>query len=223
MNELKQLYEVTEYDNLLCQIIAAVKGTRRIPKYIRRLSRSKYGEKNNLARYFMHKYSGISVGKYTYGFERYFYQAESLASIGSFCSIAENVNLTKGNHPLHCITTHPIVYLKQFGMLNEDRSNLHSNQKIIIGNDVWIGRDVTLLPGIKIGNGTVIGAGAVVSKDIPDYAIAVGVPARVIKYRFSKENIQRLNELNWWDWSDTQIRNNIELLIDPEKFFKQKS
>lgn len=170
----------------------------------------------------MHRYCNVPVGKYTYGFEGYCENAENIESIGAFCSIAENVSLARSNHPLKCITTHPIIYLKQFGMLEEDRTELEIIKKLKIGHDVWIGRDVTILPGVKIGNGAVIGAGAVINKDIPDYAIAVGVPAKVIKYRFNDEKIKKLNNIKWWNWSDTQIRNNIDLLINSKDFFEQE-
>ncbi|MFA6779069.1 MAG: CatB-related O-acetyltransferase, partial [Paludibacteraceae bacterium] len=82
-----------------------------------------------------------------------------------------------------------------------DKMKIKENQKTIIGNDVFIGANVIVLDGVRIGNGAVIGAGAVVVNDIPDYAVAVGVPARVVKYRFDKYTISRLQNLEWWNWS----------------------
>jgi acetyltransferase-like isoleucine patch superfamily enzyme len=86
------------------------------------------------------------------------------------------------------------------------------SKKIIIGNDVFIGANVTVLDGVIIGNGAVIGAGAVVTKDIPPYAIAVGVPARIVKYRFENDQIERLQEIEWWNFDKTK-------LIEIEKYF----
>ncbi len=94
------------------------------------------------------------------------------------------------------------------------------NPDILIGNDVWIGANVLIMPGVKIGNGVIIGAGAVVIKDIPDYAIAVGIPAKVIKYRFNDQQIKLLNEVQWWNWDDDFIKAHINLFKDNELFFE---
>lgn len=84
----------------------------------------------------------------------------------------------------------------------------------VIGNDVWIGRGATIMPGVKIGNGAVIGSMAVVAKDVPDYAIVAGNPARIIRYRFDQETIDFLNDLEWWDFSDEQIDEAIPFLTN---------
>lgn len=132
---------------------------------------------------------GIKIGKYTYRFEP-LCNPELLESIGAFCSIASGVEITGGNHPIDCITGSPIIYLENFGFIREDNHKLidkHITGKVVIGNDIWIGQNVTILRGVKIGNGVVIGAGAVVTKNVPDYAIVVGLPAKVMKYRFLPE------------------------------------
>ena len=87
------------------------------------------------------------------------------------------------------------------------------NELCIIGNDVWIAAGVNILHKVKIGNGAVIGAGAVVTKDIPPYAIAAGVPAKVIKYRFDEEFIAELERIKWWNWPRDLIMKNIDLLL----------
>ena len=87
---------------------------------------------------------------------------------------------------------------------------------IKIGNDVWIGVEAMILDGVTIGDGAVIGARTVVTKDIPPYAIAVGVPAKIVKYRFEQEVINRLLEIKWWDFSDDKIDAHIEFFREPE-------
>lgn len=166
---------------------------------------------------------GFSVGKYTYGHQQFFQESINLKEIGSFCSIAKNVVITGMNHPTNYITTNPIIYFKSRGFIKEDRLDLinkDKNKKVIIGNDVWIGTNVTILPSVKIGNGAIVGAGSVVTKDIPDYAIVVGVPAKVIGYRFDENEIKLLNESKWWDWPNEKIKSYINDFVDKEKFLK---
>jgi carbonic anhydrase/acetyltransferase-like protein (isoleucine patch superfamily) len=90
---------------------------------------------------------------------------------------------------------------------NEAPENLIKSP-ICIGNDVWIGNDVIILSGVNVGDGACVGAGSVVTKDIPPYAIAVGVPARTVKYRFSEEVIEYLLKIRWWHWDDDKIKRN---------------
>lgn len=92
---------------------------------------------------------------------------------------------------------------------------------ITIGNDVFIGMNVCILDGVSIGNGAVIGAGAVLNKDIPPYAIAVGVPARVVKYRFAPDIIEKLQEIEWWNWDDDKLQNIEKMFFDVEGFIKK--
>ncbi len=131
--------------------------------------------------------------------------------IGRYCSIGPNLIAGWGIHPTNGISTSPMFYStqKQNGFSLTDSDKIEETKPIIIGNDVFIGMNVTILDGIKIGNGAVIGAGAVVSKDIPDYAIAVGNPIKIIRYRFNDEAIKKLKEIKWWDW-DIDKLNEIE-------------
>lgn len=128
--------------------------------------------------------------------------------IGKYCSISHRVKFIIGlDHDSTLVSTYPFnqTFDEKWNSMTRDNHSPYRNQ-IIIGNDVWIGADVTILGGVKIGNGAVIGAGAVVSRDIPPYAIAVGNPAKVVKYRFDKETIDWLQQLRWWNWAPDKIR-----------------
>lgn len=148
---------------------------------------------------------GVTMGRYSYMGKN---NSVTNADIGSFCSIASYCAIGGGAHDLDAISTSPVFQEGRniFGMnLGHLRSKL--NEKVIIGNDVWIGENVFINDGITIGNGAVIGAHSVVTHDVPDYAIVVGAPAKVIRYRFGEEDIKRLQELKWWNWSDEKIKN----------------
>ncbi|WP_066221486.1 DapH/DapD/GlmU-related protein [Formosa haliotis] len=148
--------------------------------------------------------SEVLVGDYTYLAQN---SLISNAIIGKFCSIGPNLVCGYGIHPTKGVSTAPMFYstMKQNGMTLCDRDKINERETIFIGNDVLIGMNVTILDGVKIGDGAIIGAGSVVSKDIPPYAIAVGSPIKVIKYRFSDQTIRELQRLKWWDLPDDQL------------------
>lgn len=99
-----------------------------------------------------------------------------------------------------------------------------NHRRITIGNDVWLGKNVLITNGANIGNGVIAGAGAVITRDVPDYAVVVGVPARIIRFRYSQEEIGQLNRIAWWSWSDDKIRERYEDFYLPvEKFLKKYS
>ena len=147
----------------------------------------------------------------------------SMAKIGKFCSIGPNLICGWGIHPIDGISTAPCFYStrKQNGMTFSSEDKVDERKQIIIGNDVFIGMNVSVLDGVTIGDGAVIGAGAVVNKDIPPYAVAVGVPARVVKYRFAPDIVEKMQKIKWWDWSDDELKNVEKMFFDVEKFVKE--
>lgn len=142
------------------------------------------------------------------------------SKIGRFCSIAENVRIVIGNHPTtDFVTTFPSFYYNtesQIGYTFHEGTPIfkglnkfpigEKKYHVIIGNDVWIGCNCLILEGVMIGDGAIIGAGAVVTKDVPPYSVVVGVPAKVIKYRFSEKQIRALEKTHWWDWPIETIK-----------------
>ena len=134
-------------------------------------------------------------------------------SIGAFCSIGDNFFCVGTNHPLNRMSTHPTFYStrNQSGKSFTNMSSFDEFKPITIGNDVWIGAHVLILGGVKVGDGAIIGAGSVVTKDVPPYAIYAGNPSKLIRYRFSTEKIKELLALKWWNWSDDKIIQNIDL------------
>lgn len=148
---------------------------------------------------------------------------------GRFCSLAGNIYFSMGgNHAMNSVTTSPLdvggVVKDIFGKVRPELKAIPNvriqHRQIIFGHDVWIAQSATIMGGVKIGTGAVIGANAVVAKDIPPYAIAVGNPARVIKYRFDEETIRKLLAVKWWNWSLEKIADNFPLLNDVEKFLE---
>lgn len=133
--------------------------------------------------------------------------------IGKFCSIACGAKFlfTSGNHSLQSLSTYtfPIFY-EEWGLDAKDiRSAWDNKGDIVIGNDVWIGYEAVILSGVTIGDGAIVGARAVVTKDVPPYTIVGGVPARSIRRRFDEETIKKLEALRWWDWDEERIKRSI--------------
>ncbi len=157
------------------------------------------------------------VGEYSYGMPRILHWGEkSRVVIGRYCSIADDVKiLLGGNHRLDWITTYPFS-APQLNELWPEAKDItgHPATKgdVIIGNDVWIGHGATILSGVNIGNGAVIGSMAVVAKDVRPYAVVVGNPSKEIKRRFSDSDVEFLQNLQWWNWSEEKIRDNVSIL-----------
>jgi virginiamycin A acetyltransferase len=161
-------------------------------------------------------YTKYTVGKYTYGapIVKDWHQGTTL-KIGDFCSIAENVTiLLGGNHPVNWVSSFPFgaIFEEFQGQCGEYPEKM-SKGDVIIGNDVWIGLNATILSGITIGDGVIIAANAVVTKSVEPYAIVGGNPAKLIKKRFSDEAISKLLVIKWWNWEIDKIKDNLDLIL----------
>lgn len=153
-----------------------------------------------------HKYHNIDVGMYSYGGCFSLENIPSGTAIGRYCSFARNVYILQGNHPLSNKSMHPFFYNPYFGYVDE---LLITRTKLIIENDVWIGQNAIILKSVnKIENGAVIGAGSIVTKDVPSFAVVAGNPAKIIKYRFSKQIIDKLIQTAWWNKDISEIKEN---------------
>ena len=172
----------------------------------------------------------ITVGDYTMyndfvndpvGFERnnvlYHYpiNRERLI-IGKFCSIACGAKFlfNSANHTLSSLSTYPFpLFFEEWGLEKRNVAESWDNKgDIVLGNDVWIGYEAVIMAGVTIGDGAIIGARAVVTKDVPPYTVAGGIPAKPIKKRYPEETIAALSELKWWDWPEERIAQNLHAI-----------
>lgn len=130
------------------------------------------------------------------------------SQIGNYCSISSNVKIGLGNHPTSYFSTSPLFYSKN-NIFNNKSSVIfkyeHEFKQIIIGNDVWIGSNVLILDGVKVGNGAIIAAGSVVTKDVDPYSIVGGVPSKLIKKRFEPETIHEIELSQWWNFPPSKV------------------
>ena len=145
-----------------------------------------------------------SIGRHSYiGYNSEIHSCD----IGSFCSIANGLIVGGAKHPLDWVSTSPVFYDVGGGTGNHlGNQEIESLKRTSIGNDVWIGSRVIIMQGLKIGTGAVIGAGSVVTKDVPPYAIVAGCPAKIIKYRFDDDTIRLLLDSRWWELSDEEVK-----------------
>ncbi len=167
-----------------------------------------------------YSYADVTVGDGTYISAN---GKISMTAIKKYCSIGPDLCCGWGVHPLDGVSTSPMFYStgKQNGRTLVSNNKFEERKQISIGNDVFIGRNVIILDGITIGDGAVIGAGAVVSKNIPPYAIAVGTPIKIVKYRFTPEVIEQLLDLQWWDKDEKALQKVAEYCFDMPSFLKE--
>ncbi|MBN1339031.1 MAG: CatB-related O-acetyltransferase [Bacteroidales bacterium] len=157
----------------------------------------------------------FSIGRFTY-INKYCLIDKYTLSIGSFCSIAYNAKIGLGSHPVDWVSTHPFAYNKKYGFVTENiEFEPEKAQRTVICNDVWIGANSIVLAGVKVGDGAIIGANSLVTKDVEPYSIVYGSPAEFRRYRFNEETRKQLLELKWWDKPDEWIRKNITKFNDP--------
>jgi virginiamycin A acetyltransferase len=162
-------------------------------------------------RTFINDYTRIDVG---------------VSKIGKYCSISHNVKIGMRPHPIDFLTTSPFFYSSYREGVDIDYFNDLLNGECCIGNDVFIASNVVVFSGVNVGDGAIIAAGAVVTKDIPDYAIVAGVPARIIRYRFPENVIIKLKKLMWWDRDENdllKLKNKIANVNEAIDFLNTKS
>ncbi|MCK9156864.1 MAG: CatB-related O-acetyltransferase [Paludibacteraceae bacterium] len=162
--------------------------------------------------------SDVELGDYSYINDN---SVVTNTKIGKFCSIGPNFFCGWGVHPTNGISTSPMFYSSN--ALNSISSDmkLDEHPMITIGNDVFIGANVTVLEGVNIGDGAVIGAGAVVSKDIPPYAVAVGSPIQIIRYRFSESQIEKFQRIEWWKFDKEKLKDIEQMFFDVDAFLEK--
>lgn len=176
------------------------------------------------------------IGKHSYG--PLCIHNTFIESIGAFSSFAFGTAVVQ-NHEIQYITTHPMIYygahFEEFeeysNFENEDwyfdgvqpsRDKIKTIKRVRIGNDVWLGRNVIITNYANIGNGVIAGAGSIITKDVPDYAVVAGVPARIIRFRYSPSEIESLNKIAWWDWTDDEIRERYyDFYLPIDEFIKK--
>lgn len=131
------------------------------------------------------------------------------AEIGKYCSISWDCTIGAPTHPFNTITSSAVTYRREYGIVNKDID--FKQKKTVIGNDVWIGCGVTIISGVHIDDGAVIGAGAVVTQDVCAYDIVAGIPAKKIGCRFDNDMVRRLKSISWWNWSEDIQKKFIDL------------
>lgn len=163
------------------------------------------------------KHYGLDIGIGSYGcFDAGRFPKGT--TIGNYCSIAAESRYLNGNHPMNFVTMHPMFCNKSLGFIDKDRI---ARKNLNIGHDVWIGYGTIICAGCEnIGNGAIIGAGSVVTKDIEPYGIYAGTPARLIRYRFPEKVCMKLEETEWWNLNPKELLKYNELIDCPEKFIE---
>ena len=189
-------------------------------------------------------YKHCKIGKRTYGYNWLLMSYSMAENIGRYCNINDTARVVV-NHSLDLVSIHAglleyngwgtekeyrqkRIYIDKYGKHRDNCWKYYDkptrkNPPVNIGNDVWIGQNVVILPGVTINDGAVCAAGAVVTHDVPPYTIVGGVPAKTIRKRYSDEIIEKLLKIRWWDWPEEKIRENIEYFYQPEVFVEKFS
>lgn len=154
------------------------------------------------------RYHKVEIGMYTHGGCFVPGQIDRYTTIGRYCSIARTMRAMNRNHPMGFKSMHAFFFNPKLGICDND---IVEHVPLTIGNDVWIGHNALIHPHVRsIGDGAVIGAGAVVNKDVPPYAVVVGNPARIVRYRFSREVIDQLLASKWWEKPIGELKSEIK-------------
>lgn len=169
---------------------------------------TKAGLRGHIAAY------GWTIGAHSYGVPEIVDAEYGHLTIGKYCSIAGAVRVILGNHLINTASTYPFGALARFWPSAPDGVEDHVRGDVVIGNSVWIGLGAIILPGARIGDGVIVGAGAVVRGTIPAYAVVAGNPARVVRQRFDERTTERLLATQWWDWPDHVVDRYVPLLLD---------
>lgn len=182
------------------------------------------------------KYTRIRTGNFLPSMGSFSYTRSpmppSRTVIGRYCSLAQNIRVFDESHPIHSFTTSTLLYKNrlEFSAINKNgkqfkiiKNIVPKAKKVILQNDIWIGSHVALKPGITLHNGCCVGTGAVVTKDVPPYAVVAGNPAKIVKMRFPEKTIEKLLQTQWWNYcfsefdgidGNTEINNFIEIFND---------
>lgn len=165
----------------------------------------------------------VSMGRYSYIGNN---SAVAFCDIGRYTSISSNVKIGLGRHPLNMVSTSTIFYSNNNNLgvaWVKNKVDFQENKRVHIGNDVWIGANAILLGGINIGDGAVVGAGSVVTKDVEPYTIVAGNPAKAIKKRFDEETLRKLHKSKWWDLDENVLQSLVGDMLEPSLFLKKVS
>lgn len=176
----------------------------------------------------IHKSSKVESGSHIVNstFDRHSfcgYNCEIInTDIGSFCSIANNVIIGGGMHPMEWVSTSPVFYEgKDSVKAKFSKHKREPAKRTIVGHDVWIGERSLIKQGVTIGNGSVVGMGSVVTKDVEPYTIVAGCPAKVLRKRFNDKIIEKLLEIKWWEFNDEKLQEYAEYFTNPTVFIEK--
>lgn len=173
------------------------------------------------------KLKGFRIGDHSYGKPRVLFESDQASlTVGKYSSVADDVVIMLGgDHRIDWVTTYPLhLYYPEWSEL---KGHPATKGDVVIGNDVWIGREALILSGVTIGDGAVIGARALVTKDVMPYSVVAGNPARHIKFRFDEETIEVLQRIAWWNWPEKIIREATPFLLSNDiaalvRFFNER-